>query len=150
MAQDFVVVAHVADVKAALKKQIASAAEIIRGMLESNAKKHISEEVYDTPPSWYARTGLLRNSITTEVTEDKGDTCVVVGTNVDYAAYVELGTGLYATGGSHARKIPWTYKGRDGKFHTTEGTHPKPYLRPAVENHAEQYKRVLETELKKP
>ena len=83
MAQDFVVVSHVADVKAALKNQLASAAEIIRGMMESNAKKHISEEVYDTPPSWYARTGLLRNSITTEVTEDKGDTCVVVGTNVD-------------------------------------------------------------------
>jgi HK97 gp10 family phage protein len=149
MDQDFVVVSHVAEVKSALKSQIKKAAETIRGMMESNAKKHISEEVYDTPPSWYERTGALRNSITTEVTEDGGDTCVVVGTNVEYAAYVELGTGLYATGGSHARKIPWTYKGSDGKYHTTEGAHPRPYLRPAVEKHAEQYKRVLETELKK-
>lgn len=42
-------------------------------------------------------TGNLRNSITHQV--DDGESTVYIGTNVEYAPYVELGTGRYTEGG---------------------------------------------------
>ena len=78
-------------------------------------------------------TGTLKRSIRAEL---QGETSVEVGTNLEYAVYVEHGTGLYAFDG-HGRAstpehpIPWTYKGSDGKFYTTSGVRPRPFLIPA-------------------
>ena len=68
-----------------------------------------------------------------------------VGTNVEYAPYVEFGTGIYATGegGSAAKKIPWVYKDDEGKWHRTSGMKAQPFLRPAIENHIDEYKDIL-------
>lgn len=60
---------------------------------------------------------------------------------------VELGTGIYATGGSQAKKIPWSYMDEKGKWHTTYGMRSRPYMRPAIENHKDEYKEVLESEM---
>lgn len=66
-------------------------------------------------------TGRLRNSITHDVWYGGiGGNAVYVGTNVEYAPYVELGT----------RK-----------------QRAQPYLRPAAENHASQYRGVLRRNL---
>ena len=146
MAENYRVISHVAEVKAALREQLAHAAEICRGTMESHAKLNITHGVYDTPETWYRRTGLLRNSITAQVAEDDGDTCVVVGTNVEYAPYVELGTGVYASDGG-GRSTPWAYIGSDGKRHVTSGMVPRPYLRPAVEDNAQEYMRIIRQEL---
>ena len=145
MAVTYRIISHVAEVKAALETQLARAAEICRGTMESHAKLNITRRVYDTPETWYVRTGLLRNSITAQVAKDGDDTVVVVGTNVNYAPYVELGTGRYAKDGG--RQTPWMYMGSDGRMHRTSGMHPRPYLRPAVEDHAEEYMRIIEREL---
>lgn len=59
-------------------------------------------------------TSNLRNSI---ANDDDGESTVVIGTNVEYAPYVEYGTSKMAE---------------------------RPYLRPAVENHIEEYKRMFE------
>ena len=57
-----------------------------------------------------------------------------VGTNVEYAAYVEYGTGLFAEGGE-GRKTPWVYYNEKlGRFVRTHGNPPQPYLRPAARN----------------
>ena len=71
-------------------------------------------------------TTRLRGSITHEVEE----TVARVGTNVEYAAYVELGTGIHAEEGK-GRKTPWVYKTEKGYFYT-HGNKPHPYLRPAL------------------
>ena len=64
-------------------------------------------------------TGRLRNSIThAQVDEDTE----VIGTNVKYAPFVELGT-------------------RKQKA--------QPYLRPAAENHSDEYRNILKAELQK-
>ena len=76
--------------------------------------------------------GQLRNSITYEVDEDS--LVGQVGTNVEYAPYVEMGTGIYAEGG---RQTPWCYMGRDGQFHWTQGQQPQPFLEPAMEENLE-------------
>lgn len=94
-------------IEKATAEQLARAAEIIGGMAESHAKELCPVD-----------TGNLRNSIT-HATEDEGHT-VVIGTNVEYAPYVELGT-------SRQR--------------------PQPYLRPAIENYIPQYQMVVQTVL---
>lgn len=113
------------------------AAEIIGGMAESYAKQEITRVVYDTPESPnYVRTGHLRNSITYKVRDEGSSVVVTVGSAMEYAPYVELGTGRnYEKSGGHG---------------TFEGMKPRPYLRPAIENHKEQYKAVLKAEMSKP
>lgn len=90
-------------------------------------------------------TGNLRNSITHEVVEDEN--AVYIGTNTEYAAYVELGTGIYAEGGG-GRPTPWVYQDANGNWHYTHGQKPQPYLKPAVADHAQTYHNILADALK--
>ena len=83
-------------------------------------------------------TGNLRNSIGHKVDSD-GQT-VYIGTNAEYAAYVELGTGRYAESG---RPTPWVYKDDKGNYHWTAGNPAKPFLKPAVSDHAQEYGNIL-------
>lgn len=62
-------------------------------------------------------TGRLRNSISHTV----GDFVCYIGTNVEYAPYVELGTSK---------------------------THAQPFIKPAVADHASEYKRIVTNVLK--
>ena len=89
-------------------------------------------------------TGTLRNSITHTVS-DNGERAAYVGTNSEYAVYVECGTGIYYPGG---RQTPWTYQDENGDWHLTHGQRAKPFIKPAVSEHGEQYKRIIEAELK--
>lgn len=63
--------------------------------------------------------GTLRNSITHKVDDAAG--AVYIGTNVEYAPYVELGTVKMAA---------------------------QPYLKPAASDHGQTYRNILEDELK--
>lgn len=89
-------------------------------------------------------TGNLRNSITHKV--DESDLAVYIGTNNEYAAYVELGTGKYAESGG--RPTPWVYQDDNGNWHHTHGQRAKPYLKPAVADHNQEYRSIIEDELK--
>lgn len=111
---------------------------------ERFAKEEITKSVYDTPESPnYRRTGYLRNSIThalsgedaaiSEYTDDakeqhgsysgsapaakENEMSVYVGTNVEYAPYVEMGT-------------------------VNMGA--RPFIKPAVTDHQKEYKEILE------
>ena len=90
-------------------------------------------------------TGNLRNSITHKV--DTSEPAAYIGTNNEYAAYVELGTGEYAEGGG-GRPTPWVYQDDKGNWHHTHGQRAQPYLRPALADHKKTYKNILEDELK--
>ena len=72
--------------------------------------------------------GQLRQSITHQVDGTRGE----VGTNVEYAPYVEIGTGIYSTQGG-GRQTPWVYKDVKGEWHKTSGSKPQPYMKPALE-----------------
>ena len=65
-----------------MRQAVNRALEIIGGMAETYAKGL-------TPVD----TGALRNSITHKVEMGEEQSKVIVGTNVEYAPYVELGTG---------------------------------------------------------
>lgn len=89
-------------------------------------------------------TGNLRNSITHTVA-DNGERAAYVGTNSEYGVCVECGTGIYYPGG---RQTPWVYQDAKGNWHLTHGQRAKPYTKPAVADHAAQYTRIIEQELK--
>ena len=86
-----------------LQRRKAVALEIIGGKAESYAKKLCPVD-----------TGRLRNSITHQQYDENTE---IIGTNVEYAPYVELGT-------------------RRQK--------EKPFLRPAAENHSSKYKSIVQ------
>lgn len=88
-------------------------------------------------------TGNLRNSITHMVND--GEKAAYVCTNSEYGVYVECGTGIYYPGG---RQTPWTYQDENGDWHLTHGQRAKPYIKPAVADHAAQYTRIIKQELK--
>lgn len=90
-------------------------------------------------------TGNLRNSITHMV--DEQESAAIIGTNSEYGAYVELGTGIYAKGGG-GRPTPWVYQDAKGNWHRTNGQKAQPYLKPAVADHARTYRNIIEDELK--
>lgn len=90
-------------------------------------------------------TGNLRNSITHQVNDD--EMSVIIGTDVEYGVYQELGTGIYAEGGG-GRPTPWVYQDEKGNWHMTHGQRAQPFLKPAVADHAAQYRDILESELK--
>lgn len=90
-------------------------------------------------------TGNLRNSITHMI--DEQEPAAIIGTNNEYAAYVELGTGIYAEGGG-GRPTPWVYQDAKGNWHYTRGNKAQPFLKPAAADHAGQYRDILESELK--
>lgn len=91
---------------------------------------------------WYIG-GLLRQSIQARV--DAEGQNVYIGTNIEYAPYVELGTGKYAEiGGSP----PWVWVDQNGDFHYTEGVRARPFLRPAINDHKQTYRNIMLDELK--
>lgn len=93
-------------VESALQAAKDRALEIMGGKAESYAKQLAP-----------VRTGNLRNSITHQQYDENTE---IIGTNVSYAPYQELGTHKMA---------------------------PRPFLRPAAENHGDEYKTIWENEL---
>ena len=82
--------------------------------------------------------GELRRSITSEVRDLEG----YVYTPLEYAPYVEYGTGLFAESGGR-KDVPWNYKDDEGNWHSTSGMHPRPYMRPALNENREEILRVI-------
>ena len=111
----------------ALQSQVEIALEQCGMVAEAYAKKSCPVD-----------TGALRNSITHSV--DSGEKTAYVGTNMEYAPYVELGTGIHASGG---RQTPWMYQDDAGKWHTTKGQAAREFIKPAAADHAEEYKRII-------
>ena len=128
---------HSDKVLAAMESACAAALETCGLAAENYAKKlcPVAEE----------NGGTLRNSISHTV--DMAEKAAFVGTNVEYAAYVELGTGIYYEG-EGGRHTAWTYKDHKGNYHLVHGQRAKPYIKPAVADHAAQYTRIIEQELK--
>jgi HK97 gp10 family phage protein len=87
-------------------------------------------------------TGALRRSITSKVENMGGTMQGVVFTPLEYAPYVEYGTGLFAENGGR-KDVPWNYQDDEGNWHSTSGQHPQPFMRPALEENREKIKRIL-------
>lgn len=82
------------------------------------------------------QTGRLRNSITHDVRMD--EETVYVGTNVEYAPYVEFG---------HMQEVG-RYVPAIGKRLVQPKIEAKHFLKPAVEEHKDEYKRMADEAFK--
>ena len=87
-------------------------------------------------------TGELRRSITSEIQNSGDEIRGVVYTPLEYAPYVEFGTGLFAESGGR-KDVPWCYQDDEGEWHSTSGMKPQPYMRPALNDNREQILRIL-------
>lgn len=85
--------------------------------------------------------GELRRSITSKIEGTTG----TVYTPLEYAPYVEYGTGLFAENGGRM-DVPWNYQDDEGNWHSTRGQHPQPFMRPALDENREQIKRIIKEE----
>lgn len=89
-------------------------------------------------------TGDLRSSITHEVNNNVG----IVGTNKEYAPYVEFGTGIFAVEGN-GRDTPWSYQDDKGEWHTTVGQKPQPFLETALDKQKKNVIKIFKETLQK-
>ena len=121
------------DNSAAVKRELERA--VIRGLIKA-AMLVESQAVLLVP----VNTGGLRNSIGYKVNES--ELVAYVGTNCEYAIYVEYGTGEFAENGN-GRKGGWLYKTPDGEVHFTYGMPPQPYLRPAFRKNQKAIRDIL-------
>ena len=91
-------------------------------------------------PGWIPKepidTGNLKNSITHQVVVS--EKAVYISTDVEYAPYVEFGTGDMGTGTGKK----WTYRDDEGKFHKTSGMAPRPFLRKSMTENMKKYRDV--------
>ena len=83
-------------------------------------------------------TGELRRSINSKVEDNKG----IVFTPLEYAPYVEYGTGLFAEEGGR-KDVPWNYQDEKGDWHRTSGMKPHPFMRPALNDNREKIIELL-------
>ena len=123
---------HSAEVLEALDAAVGRALEKCGLVAERHAKKLCPVD-----------TGDLRKSITHTVID--GEKAAYIGTNSEYGVYVECGTGIYYPGG---RQTPCVHQDAKGNWHLTHGQRAKPYIKPAVADHAEQYQKIIKRELK--
>lgn len=91
-------------------------------------------------------TGALRRSITSEVNNSSGEIAGVVFTPLEYAPYVEFGTGLFAEKEGR-QDVPWSYQDDKGEWHSTSGQKPQSYMRPALEESREDILRIIKEAL---
>ena len=116
-------------------------------------------------------TGDLCDSITHKVIDS--EKAAYIGTNSEYATYVEMGTGVYGpahtsgywvyvVGGTsnkskhpgkrytleEAKRIVAILRKKGLDAHMTDGRKAIPFIKPAVANHAEQYQKIIKRELK--
>jgi HK97 gp10 family phage protein len=82
--------------------------------------------------------GELRRTITSKVEGLQG----IVFSPLEYAPYVEYGTGLFAEEGGRT-DVPWNYQDDEGNWHTTSGQKPQPFMRPALDENRQEILRIL-------
>ena len=91
--------------------------------------------------------GTLRNSITHTTEQTETETDAIIGTNIEYAPYVEHGTGIYADNGN-GRKTAWVWVDENGKGHRTSGMKPRHFFKNALADHTKEYEEITEYCLK--
>lgn len=118
---------------------IARAMEQIGILVEKYAKALCPVGTTESTGKKGYRGGTLRNSITHEA--DKNT--VVVGSNVEYAPFVELGTGPYFEAPPEWEQFA-PYHGSGGGYGYV---YPRPFLKPAVLDHVDEYRHIVIDEL---
>lgn len=118
--------------KLADTKQLNGTMEQVCALVERDAKQKAPKD-----------TGALARSIQSKVENNDDSIQGVVFTPLEYAPYVEFGTGLFAESGGRT-DVPWAYKDEEtGELIFTSGQKPQPYMRPAIDNNREKIVKMI-------
>ena len=109
--------------EAALKKSLETAALLVERSAREKAPKD---------------TGALRRSIRSKVEGLEG----IIYTPLEYAPYIEYGTGLFAEGNGR-KDVPWNYQDDKGNWHSTSGLKPQPFMRPSLDENRQKIVEIL-------
>ena len=89
-------------------------------------------------------TGRLHGGISVEAIQNG----YAIGTNVEYAPYVEYGTGpLGDPTVPHTTRKYWRYKDENGNWYTSHGMKARPYLRPALNTNKKYVAKLVRSRL---
>lgn len=118
--------------KIADPKKIAASMKKACALIEGEARKNAPKG-----------SGELRRSIESKVDIEGKEVIGTVFTPLEYAPYVEFGTGLFAEGGNGRKDVPWYYQDDKGEWHSTSGMHPHPFMRPALQDNREKAIKII-------
>lgn len=132
-----------------LAKKLAQIQTEIRVQVTKEALKDAGEKVRDSASELApgGQSGLLRSKMDNTVEMEKGEPVGYVFSPMEYAAYVEYGTGIYST--KEGRQTPWVYCDEEGNFHFTRGQHPQPFLYPALMENQKNLELIMAARIKK-
>ena len=109
-------------------------------------KKHGSQMHQSAMRKSPVDSGALKRSIVLDI-DGKGLEAKV-GSTMEYAPYIEYGTGIYATNGA-GRKTPWVYFNvKLGRFVKTQGMRAQPFIRPSYYEQRNKFTSDLEKLMK--
>ena len=147
--------------------------EAVRAALEAIGQQAVTHARQNVEAAGRVKTGAagLMGSISHEVVGS--EEAVYIGTNLEYAAYHELGTGKFADNGGRpgwwvyvpgspgggknsgkiysyeeAKRIMAILQSQGIDAHMTEGIRPIHFLRNAVQDHIDEYKAISEQVIK--
>lgn len=139
----------------AMERATDSALEIIAGKMEDYATEN-AQRLKNQHGETIENASQIAQSINSQVK----DGVVMVGSTMQIAPYIELGTGPmyesppeymenHAQGGKGRAGLPyWIYFDEVHKeFKVGVPVAAKPFLRPAIEDHLDEYNRIIENEL---
>ena len=129
MANFYIAANNVDEVLRALKENAEAA-------LEACGQQAVSHSQQNITAAGRIDTSAMINSMNHLV---QGDTCYV-GTDIEYAIYNEMGTGVYIAGG---RDTPWAFQDGKGKWRRTNGMQGIHFLKNAIANNVDEYKRII-------
>jgi len=90
------------------------------------------------------KTGNLKRSINTEIEENGDEINAIIGTDVEYAPYIEYGTRPHKINAPvEIKNVGWRYIGKH------PGTEPKPFLRPAFDENEKKANEIIDKTLDK-
>lgn len=113
-----------------MRRAVGEACALVEGAAREKAPKGV--------------TGDLRKFMDSKVDVIGNEVIGTVFNPLEYAPYVEFGTGLFAENGNGRKDVPWAYEDeKTGELIWTKGNHPQPFLRPALNENREEVKRIL-------
>lgn len=113
------------------EEKVISNMEMACALVEREAKENAPKD-----------TGELRRSISSRVETEDGDIRGIIFSPLEYAPYIEYGTGLFAESGGRL-DVPWNYQDDEGNWHSTSGMKPQPFMRTAINDNRERIIEIL-------
>lgn len=114
----------------------------------TRAVEILEEKVYSKSlPEGLSRSGDSKNAKNLGVEKIKQGYRVRAA--LEYSTCIEFGTGTLGDPSvPHTTKTQWTYMAANGKYYTSHGMKPRPFLQPAFNEYKAKLPKLLEKELR--